>query len=1023
MTSTASRASTPDWQNLSLPHRNREPARATLLPYTTEPGAILGERERSPKVKLLNGVWRFQHLPHPGLVPAGFEADSFDDSAAGWADLPVPSNWQMHGYDIPVYTNVNYPYPVDPPFVPTDNPVGLYRRTFDVPADWAGQRVFIEFAGVNAAFHLYCNGKPVGYSKGTHMPSEFDLTAYLRPGANLLAIAVYQWCDASYLEDQDMWRMSGIFRDVTLTAWPAVRIEDVSVRTHLDADYRDARLDLTVTLKNRSDDPADTGKLLAKLIDEAGKTVFEQALSATPKIGPRSDAVVSAHIPVSRPKLWSAETPTLYTLLVSSGDGVWTRVAVGFRDVQIKDAVLLINGRAVKLRGVNRHDSHPESGHAVTRAQMLADALQMKRHNINTVRTSHYPNDPYWYDLCDRLGLYVIDEADLETHGFQPVNDLSELPNNPEWKQAFVERAQRMYERDKNHPCVIMWSLGNESGYGKNHDAMYDYLRHIDPTRPVHYENCYGGPATDIDSRMYTNVNEVAEEGRRTDSPKPFFLCEYAHAMGTGPGSLQDYWDIIEAYPRLIGGCVWEWADHGLPRKTASGESYYAYGGDFGDQPNDGNFCIDGLCWPDRTPHTGLIEYKRVIQPVKIEWADTARSRVRLTNRYAFADLSHLSARWEVMTERGTIAHGNLSVPSIQASDSAEIPVPAFEKPADGEEAFLNIRFSFTEANRWAERGHTVAAAQLALPVVKPQRKPVPVNGAVRWTEHGDFLAISAGPATLQFDRRHGTLAGYAIGGTELLKSGPRVNVWRAPTDNDVHIAREWVKAGYDRLQQRTGGVAIAQDAGTLVIEVSSVLGGYSLRPVADVKQRFLIGPDGSVRIETTFTPRSTQLPRLPKLGLQLVLPGTFDQFTWFGRGPHENYVDQKTSADIACYRGTVAQQYVPQVRPQESGNKSDVRWATLTNAAGVGLRAFGDGMLNVSARHFTTADQTAAQHTFDLPKTNELTELNLDAFQAPLGSNSCGPAPQQRYLTGPLSVTVPATTFSITLRPVTAAS
>ncbi len=993
---TIRRMSQKDWENLAVLHRNRQPARATLIPYSNETQAAEGVREKSSLWRSLNGDWKFMHLAYPGLVPDQFEAEGFADTT--WKTIHVPSNWQMHGYDIPVYTNVNYPYPVDPPFVPDDNPVGLYRRHFDLPADWNGKQIFIEFGGVNAAFYLFINGKQVGYSQGTHLPSEFDITPFVRPGSNLIAVHVFQWSDGSYLEDQDMWRMSGIFRDVSLTASGPSRVEDVRVRTTFDPTYTDATLDLQVMLAGT----LKVSAIRAKLLDDQSKVIFDRALDV--------DAynAVSARIPVTAPKQWSAEEPNLYTLLINAGDE-WTRVNVGFRQVEIRDAVLYFNGKPIKLKGVNRHDTHPERGHAVTYEDMLLDITQMKRHNINTVRTSHSPNDPRWLDLCDRIGLYVVDETDLETHGFGTFGDWGTLAKDPAWREAFVERAVRMYQRDKNHPSIIMWSLGNESGYGPNHDAMYQELHRLDPTRPVHYESCYGAAATDIDSRMYTNIAELYEEGRRKDTNKPFFLCEYGHAMGTGPGSLQDYWDIINAHPRLIGGCVWEWADHGIRTKNKDGVEYYAYGGDFGDQPNDGNFCIDGLCWPDRTPHTGLIEYKRVIQPVVCKLI-TSKPGIGILNRYAFSSLSHLAASWKLLEDGKVVDEGTIDLPKVVAGSGAAVSI-SHRPPTAGTEAFLNLSFRLKENTAWAERGHEVASAQLLVQSPTPAPQSAPKTGILETKQSEHSIELAGQSFAIAFDKNHGVISDLKIAGKSILISGPRINLWRAPTDNDKHIAGDWRKAGLDRIwHRRVKTDLIESSTSHAVIEIESVLGAYFLPRIANVTYRYVVATDGSIRIETAFTPVA-KLPRLPRLGLQMVLGAGFDQFTWYGRGPQESYSDMHTAADVGLYTGTVAEQYVPHIRPQESGNKSDVRWATLTNPTGTGLRASGDALLNVSVHHFTTMDRTNATHTYDLP-TRDLTEFNIDSQQGPLGSNSCGPLPQVRYVKA-----VEPTRFTVTLK------
>ncbi len=599
-----------DWENPHLLQREREPARATCVPFADAETALTGERGASSCFKLLDGNWRFHYATSPTGVPRGFEQESY--AVEGWDMLPVPSNWQMHGYGKPNYTNVAYPYPVDPPRVPQENPVGCYRRDFTIPAAWHDGQVFLVFEGVDSAFYVWVNGWQVGYSQGAHLPSEFNITPYVRPGENTLAVQVLQWSDGSYLEDQDMWRMSGIFRDVYLVSTPNLHLRDVRIRTALDAQYVDATLQVSMTVKNYAKGAAAGCSIQASLLDSADHTLLSRDISVG-AIEAEGELCVDFAAPVSAPRLWNAETPHLYTLLLSlaTPDGCVREVQrwpVGFRQVEMKKQRVLINGVPITIKGVNRHDTHPDLGHTVPLETMLRDIALMKQHNINAVRTSHYPNDPRWLDLCDEYGLYVIDEADLETHG---MIELSRLSSDPAWEAAYLDRAERLVERDKNHPSVIMWSLGNESGYGQNHVKMAEWIHAADPTRLVHYEGATGwaNPAqlipngcVDVVSVMYPTVETLIAEGERTDDPRPYFMCEYAHAMGNGPGNLKEYWEAIYRYDRLLGGCIWEWVDHGIRRQAADGEEWFAYGGDFDDQPNDGNFCIDGLNFPD--PHS-----------------------------------------------------------------------------------------------------------------------------------------------------------------------------------------------------------------------------------------------------------------------------------------------------------------------------------------------------------------------------------------------------------------------------------
>jgi len=1012
-------ASPRDWENPQVLGRGVEPPHATLVPYADEESALAGEPGHSPFWRLLSGQWRFCYVARPEAVPAGFEGESFADD--NWASIPVPSNWQLHGYGRPNYTNAAYPYPVDPPYVPDENPVGLYRTAFDLPEAWAGRRVFLNFDGVCSAFYVWVNGQVVGFSKCSHMPSEFDITEHVREGENLLAVQVFQWSDGSYLEDQDMWRLNGIFRDVSLFSTPNVHVRDVAIQTRLDGRYVDAVLDLRVKLRNYCAEQAAGHRVGMRLFDGEGQTVAE-GRAEVPAIAGDQEVILAHEMPVSSPRKWSAEEPNLYTLLLSlfGADGKLLEVerfAVGFRQIERRGVQVLLNGVPLEIRGVNRHDTHPDLGYAVSLESMIQDITLMKQHNINAVRTSHYPNDPRWLDLCDRYGLYVIDEADLETHGFGYTDP--DIPaRRPEWRDAFVDRARRMVERDKNHPSVIMWSLGNESGYGPNHDAMAEWIRGADPTRLIHYEGAHDSPMVDVVSTMYPTVERLIEEGKRTDDERPFFMCEYAHAMGNGPGNLKEYWAAIRAHPRLLGGCIWEWVDHGIRQRTESGEEWFAYGGDFADHPNDGNFCIDGLNFPDRIPHTGLIEYKKIIEPVHVEPVDLRAGKVRVANRYHFSSLRHLHGHWSVTREGEVVEEGDLPRLDTPAGETAEVTLPYSRSVgAHGHALLLNIRFTLASDTVWAKRGHEVAWAQFEVPVEVAAAPVVRLSEMAPVTvEQSETTIVIRGECfAVVFDALRGVISSWQWRGMELLTAGPRLNVWRAPTDNDVHIAREWRKAGLDRLQHRIERVELigrsSSSCPTARVEVASVLAPYSLAPAFSCTYGYTVYGSGDVVIETSVTPRR-ELPPLPRIGLQMRLPGAFDRFTWYGRGPHESYADRKESARVGVYRGTVQDQYVPYIFPQENGNKTDVRWAAVTDIGGMGLLAVGEPFLNVSVHHYTTEDFTNARHTYELVRRDE-TVLNLDHAQAPLGSQSCGPGPLEEYL-----LKAEPTEFRVRLRP-----
>ncbi|MEC0208818.1 glycoside hydrolase family 2 TIM barrel-domain containing protein, partial [Paenibacillus ehimensis] len=657
-----------DWQNLNVLERNRLPARASFIPYGAADAALTYDRGSSDRFMLLNGEWAFHYAARPEEAPASFYMPEFDDS--GWDRLAVPSHWQLHGYGAPHYTDLYYPFPVRPPEVPADNPTGTYRRTFTLPESWLSRNVFLRFQGVDSAFHVWLNGSYVGYSQGSRLPSEFAIAPFVREGENVLAVQVYQWSDGSYLEDQDMWWLSGIFRDVALVAQPKTYIRDYTVVADLDEDGRNGLLDVRVKLaKERTM----TGNVVLEWRLTDGEQGTEAASGVCPVDGwseGGDEAAAHFRAQLSGVRPWTAETPVLYDLLLTlkTADGETLEVVptrVGFRRVEVQGGRLLVNGKPIRLRGVNRHDHHPERGRAVTLETMERDVVLMKRHNINAVRTAHYPNDPRFYDLCDRYGLYVMDETDLETHGFELVGDADRLSNDPAWEKAYVERMQRMVGRDKNHPSILFWSLGNESGFGCNHEAMAAWCRSADPTRLIHYEGDREAKVCDVFSTMYSTVEKMIGFGQRDNEEEPHVLCEYAHAMGNGPGGLLEYEEAFRNYPRLAGGFVWEWIDHGLSRRTADGRTYYAYGGDYGDEPNNGNFVIDGLVMPDRTPSPGLLEYKKIIEPVTAEAFDAGQGTVTIRNRYDFRDLSHLQLVWTVSADGASLVSGCAPLPDV----------------------------------------------------------------------------------------------------------------------------------------------------------------------------------------------------------------------------------------------------------------------------------------------------------------------------------------------------------------------
>jgi len=998
-----------DWQDPAMTHRNRVSPRPLLIPYADDDSAIRGDRARSPWYRCLNGAWRFHYASRVGEVPADAHLPGIDDDA--WDALPVPAVWQLHGYGTPQYTNVNYPFPVDPPFVP-DHPVGCYRHTFRVPGAWEGRRIRLTFDGVCSAFTVWVNGKEAGFSKVSHVPAEFDVTALLQPGENTLAVQVHQWSDASYLEDQDMWRLNGIFRDVWLAALPLTHLHDLEARGVLAADLASATLEVTATL--RGDTPT---TLEAVLLDPDRVEVGTATLDG-------ADATREASIPVPSPRSWSSETPNCYTLLVrhldaSGGLLEVQRQTVGFRTVEIRDQQLWVNGVSIKIQGVNRHDDHPDFGYAVPYDAMERDIVLMKQHNVNTVRTSHYPNDSRFYELCNRHGLFVIDETDLETHGLQRTGNWAELSDHPDWTAAYLDRLQRMVERDKNHPSIIIWSLGNESGYGRNQDAMYAWLKERDPGRPVHLEVEYHRDApvaaTDMLSTMYPTVAEVVRQGG-LDEPKPYFLCEYAHAMGNGPGSLKEYWEAIRAAPRLIGGCVWEWSDHGIRQFTPDGVEWFAYGGDFGEYPHDGKFCIDGLTSPDREPHPSLVELKKVYEPIALDLVDAATGAIRLTNRRYSTSLDDLTLRWELSVGGHIEAAGVLDAAGLGPGESREMAIPAIA--GAGSDAWLDLYATLARPASWAGAGHEVAHCQVQ--VAAPAGAgiaPLPA-GTLTVEETAGEIVVTTGGGTVTIDRALGTIARWKVNGQDLMVTGPQLDCFRAPTDNDKYMLVAWDAARMAHWHTSVRGVDIVErSAERVTVAVRSVLGPPVLRPAWRVVTRFTIEGSGEMAVTTEAVPEDwlSTLETLPRIGLTMELPGSFEQLTWRGLGPHENYPDRQEAATHGTWSGTVEEMAVPYVVPQDTGNRGGARWVTVSPAHGYGLLAWTDGEMAIKALPFTAHELDRARHTWELLP-GATTVLSLDHRVAGLGSSICGPKPLEQYL-------VPAepVMFTIRFRPIPA--
>lgn len=927
----------------------------------------------------LDGDWRFHLAPTATEAPAGFHLTDFDDDA--WDLLPVPSSWPMHGYGRPAYTNVVYPFPVDPPYVPTENPTGSFRRTFEVPETWQDTDAVLRFEGVDSCARVWLNGTELGVTKGSRLPTEFRVRDALRLGHNVLAVQVHQWSSGSYLEDQDMWWLPGIFRSVAVVRRPAASITDFFV--HADFDHTTARGTLRIEI--------DAEAPVRLTVDELGIT----------------DKPADEVFELDDIEPWTAETPRLYDGELFTADER-VPIRIGFRTVAIVDGQITVNGRPILIRGVNRHEHHPDFGRAVPDEAMREDLLLMKRHNVNAIRTSHYPPQPAMLDLCDELGFWVIDECDLETHGFGVLDWKNNPSGDPLWTAAYLDRMCRTVERDKNHPSIFMWSLGNESHTGNNLAAMADWARQRDPSRPIHYEGDAACEYVDVYSRMYASVPEVDLIGKREEEKHddaddaldarrremPFILCEYAHAMGNGPGGLSEYQELFERYPRCQGGFVWEWLDHGIRQHTADGREYFAYGGDFGEPLHDGNFVIDGLVFPDRQPSPGLLEFKKVIEPVVIRAGDNS---VIIENHYDFVSTAHLVFRWTLESAGEQVAAGELMVPPVAPGQRAELPLPKL--PRTDAESWLTVSAELATDQSWATAGHEVAWGQLPVKAAEP----APVHNGRRPQLRSDHIVFGPGV----FDSGRGVLRRLG----NVVVDGPRLDLWRAPTDNDRGGERpeeqHWRGNGLHRLQHRT----IDVKTGSTELVVRSRVAPAGLGFGAYVSYRWRAGENG-LTLTVGFDPEGDWPDTIPRLGLRMRVPSTVDNIDYLGLGPGESYPDSVKAARVGRHKSTVDGWQTPYVFPQENGNRSGVRWAQLTDADGVGLRIDGAPTINLAARRWTSEDLDRAKHTVDL-QASDYIYLNIDTALHGLGTASCGPGVLPAYRLRPVS-----TSFTVSFSP-----
>lgn len=1009
-----------DWEDPQVVGINKRAGHAPLGAYPSHDMALEGNRFASPFVRLLNGTWRFHLAESPEAVPAGFYVAEFDDS--GWDGIRVPGNWQLQGFaDNPIYTNVKYPFTPNPPFVPEKNPTGCYRTRFDLPADWQGRRVLISFEAVDSAFYAWVNGQQVGYSQDSRLPAEFDITAFVQPGENHLAVQVMRYSDGSYLEDQDFWLMSGIQRDVILYSKPQVAIEDFVVRTRFDERYEDAQLEIEAQITRVAWMSA--YHVEAMLYDDMGKPVFAEPLSAGvsnqssfsyPPARKTAHAMMKTRI--VRPRRWTAETPHLYRLVLTlrnaEGEALdHESCRVGFRQVDIKDGVILINGNRLVMRGVDRHEHHPERGRALTVEDMRREIILMKQLNFNTVRTSHYPDDTAWYDLCDEYGIYLIDETNLETHGVQ-----SELSHHPLWLTAYMERASRMALRDKNHPSVIMWSLGNESGCGPHHAAMAAWLRMADPTRLIHAESGHPGPAvSDVISVMYPNLDHMRSVLADPREKRPVMMCEYAYAKGNSTGNFYKFWELVDKEPRFQGGCIWDWSDKAILKTNPQGELFYAYGGDFGPdfdyslfyQDNeDPQMCCNGIVGPNLEIHPGAWEVKKVQAPLSLSVRserDLLAGKLKVWNKHEVLSLAHLAVTWQLLEDGWVIQSGILPALDLRAGGIGTLDVPFTipETLLPGAEYHLNVRFVLEHATAWADAGHEVYWEQFKLPLAEPHRPVIARDSlpAVQVEEDGQRLAIEGKGFLLLFNKADGRILSYHAVGRDLIHSGPVEQYYRAPTDIDLLMGNppasihKWRTAGIDRLERRLVRFDWARVSAVEVVIRSLAHLQASDKPHGiDSLVTYHVFGDGRVLVENEVV-IDERLPYVPRIGLELALPPGFERLVWFGRGPHENYADRKLGAAVGLYESTVGEQFFPYIYPSESGGKEDVRWLALLDEEDCGLLAVGKDPLHFDALHYSVKDLEQARHPYELTRLPE-TILHLDGWHMGVGGDDGWMAP-----------------------------
>ncbi|WP_370173332.1 glycoside hydrolase family 2 TIM barrel-domain containing protein [Leeuwenhoekiella palythoae] len=999
----------PEWQNLSVVTQNTEAPRSTFYVYDSEEEAVENAYYKSKNLLLLNGTWKFNLADTPEQRPKDFYLPEFKTN--DWDDINVPGDWQMQGYDFPLYVSAGYTHAINPPFVDTIyNPVGSYKREFIIPKDWKNKQIKLYFGGVTSALYVWINGKKVGYDEDAKTPSEFDITSFVKQGKNEIAVEVYRWSDGTYLEDQDFWRLSGIERDVYVYAQPKAHIQDFFFKAVLDAEYIDGIFDGKIAVKN---DGATTENLQLDLkIRDANEELYSATQSL--RLASAKSDTLQFQETFSNIEPWSAEHPKLYQVVLSLRKGdellMSTSAKIGFRTSEIKNGNLLVNGKPILLKGVNRHEHDQHTGHVISKESMLEDIRLFKENNINAVRNSHYPNDPLWYSLCDEYGIYMVDEANIETHGFGYDEDKTPA-NKPEFALMHQDRLEAMVETNKNHPSIIIWSMGNEAGDGPAFIDGYHWIKNRDNTRPVQYERAERGksfqePHTDVIPWMYARMDYIEEHYLGKYPDRPFIWCEYAHSMGNSTGNLSDLWDFVYKHDQVQGGFIWDWVDQGFVKKDSTGTEYWTYGGDYGPDRyrNDGNFVLNGLVNPDRSPHPALAEVKHVYQDVKISLVDTLKRKFKLENRFFFTNLNNYAISYEVFKDGKIIAEDNLPAFDVAPQQSVDFSIKTLELPEDGSEYFINFSIKMKDASAILPAGFVIAQDQILLQkaaslVFTPDLE----KKKLKTKNTRNALEVSGEDFSLYFDKTTGSLTKWTYKDQDYLLEAPRANFWRAPTDNDFgnnyqRRGKLWKDASEN--QKLIQFETLAKTKDSVILESTFALDTLQ----AKTKIRYTLYKDGSLKINEKLEYSGAEdLAELPRFGMNLILPASFDQVKWYGRGPFENYQDRKEAAFVGIYEASVADLYFPYIRPQENGYRTENRWLQLADGQGNGFKILGLPEFSFSAHHNYTADfdpgtRKAQRHTTDI-KPRDLISLHIDYKQTGVGGdNSWGAKPLEKY-------------------------